>query len=423
LGTQRLQRNIRPRLRAAVASLAVSALLLGSASAAFAEEWHVHDGSCYEKVLICERKEQARHFHSEACYAPERILVCTETQQEAHSHTEACYAQTEKLSCGLEESEGHRHGEGCYETRRVLSCALPESAEHSHGDDCYTTVTDCVCSLPESEGHTHTAACFSVENTLLCPLEEGEGHTHTDACYRDGERVLSCGLEEGEEHTHGNGCYILKLSCTQPEGFAREVQHENPDKDLETEEDWLATLPTATEGEPRLTRLVSIARSQLGYEESRENYLIYSNGEHYGYSRYGEWYGIPYGEWCAMFVSFCLHYAGIEEDVFPQDKATVTWMWALQDMGLYVDRAEHREFSPQPGDLVFFLVEGYALGPGHVGIVTEADDDGRLLVIEGNHGGVVTELQYWQSDFTIAGYGVMPGELREELTKYEAGKG
>ena len=36
------------------------------------------------------------------------------------------------------------------------------------------------------------------------------------------------------------------------------------------------------------------------------------------YTRYGDWYGNPYGSWDVMFVAFCQHYAGIPEDVIPQ---------------------------------------------------------------------------------------------------------
>lgn len=36
-----------------------------------------------------------------------------------------------------------------------------------------------------------------------------------------------------------------------------------------------------------------------------------------GITRYGQWYGNPYGEWSAMFMLFCLNYAGVPEDVVP----------------------------------------------------------------------------------------------------------
>ena len=56
--------------------------------------------------------------------------------------------------------------------------------------------------------------------------------------------------------------------------------------------------------------LVAIAVSQIGYHESYANYAVSESGQKNGYTRYGDWYGFPYGDWCAMFISFCMHYAG-----------------------------------------------------------------------------------------------------------------
>lgn len=57
-----------------------------------------------------------------------------------------------------------------------------------------------------------------------------------------------------------------------------------------------------------------MAESQLGYAASTRNYIVDEAGGMHGYTRYGAWYGSPYGEWCAMFASFCLHYAACQED-------------------------------------------------------------------------------------------------------------
>ena len=412
-----IQQKGRYSLRTTLSVCLSAVMLLSSTTAAFAERWHVHNGACYEKVLTCGQEEQESHVHTDACYTQEKELVCTQTEQEAHSHSDACYADTPVLTCLLPEGEGHCHGEACFVTRSVLTC----TEEHSHSESCYTAVTELTCLLPEGEGHRHTQECYTTERACICGLEETPGHRHTEACYRLRETMLACGLEAGDGHTHSEACYTLKLTCKQPEGFPVAVDHENPDKDLETEEDWLATLPKFEPDVPRLTRLLAIVNSQIGYHDSGDNVVVYSDGSRSGYSRYGEWYGIPHGEWCAMFLSFCLHYAGIEEDVFPRDHATVTWMWTLQELGLYVDRWEHRDFCPQPGDLIFFMVDDCVIGPGHVGIVIEADDNGFLWVVEGNHGNEVAQISYWQSDWSIAGYGIMPGELREELAQYEAG--
>ena len=59
--------------------------------------------------------------------------------------------------------------------------------------------------------------------------------------------------------------------------------------------------------------LVSVAKTQLGYEQSEKNFEIDpADGVTLRYySRYGQSYGNPYGEWDVMFLSYCLKYAGI----------------------------------------------------------------------------------------------------------------
>ena len=38
------------------------------------------------------------------------------------------------------------------------------------------------------------------------------------------------------------------------------------------------------------------------------DYIVKEDGKTTdGYTRYGDWYGVPYGDWCAMFASFCIH--------------------------------------------------------------------------------------------------------------------
>ena len=39
-----------------------------------------------------------------------------------------------------------------------------------------------------------------------------------------------------------------------------------------------------------------MAESQLGYAASTRNYIVDEAGGMHGYTRYGAWYGSPYGE-------------------------------------------------------------------------------------------------------------------------------
>ena len=139
--------------------------------------------------------------------------------------------------------------------------------------------------------------------------------------------------------------------------------------DVEDASYWETTIPDLSDCETWAEKLLAVAQSQLGYKESVLNFTVGPDGEHKGYTRYGAWNGNPYGDWCAMFVSFCLNYAGIEnnEDVIPYSENCQTWVAKLakifEDPDTYI---------PEPGDIVFFDQSGsdYA---DHVGIVSDVE--------------------------------------------------
>ena len=116
------------------------------------------------------------------------------------------------------------------------------------------------------------------------------------------------------EHTHDEGC---ENPCPLTEHTHNLLCYTNKDADLETQLDWqkmFADYPyTASVRE----NLVGIAKMQVGYTESIHNFEVGDDGIRRGYTRYGAWYGAPYSDWSAMFVSFCLHYAGADPEEFP----------------------------------------------------------------------------------------------------------
>lgn len=148
--------------------------------------------------------------------------------------------------------------------------------------------------------------------------------------------------------------------------------------------------------------LLNIARSQLGYEESKLNFIIDDEGNRQGYTRYGAWYRASYSEWCAMYVSFCLNYAEIPETVVPREANCEKWIRALSPEGLYVSAAH---YAPQPGDLIFFDWEQDG-NVDHVGLV-EAAGEGTITTIEGNSRGGVRRNEYRADNNVIAGYGLL----------------
>lgn len=124
--------------------------------------------------------------------------------------------------------------------------------------------------------------------------------------------------------------------------------------------------------------------------------VLYCARQWIGYSRwddpepgtvFGRWYaklvddpyfgesGIPY---CAMFVSYCLNWAGFEAAGLPG--AYVPWILsANSDAGRLVANEE-----AQPGDLVMFDWQGDGVAD-HISIVEENHpDEGWMQTIEGN---------------------------------------
>lgn len=136
-----------------------------------------------------------------------------------------------------------------------------------------------------------------------------------------------------------------------------------------------------------IARLIEVAEGELGYEEL-------PNTE----SKYGIWYGIPDGHWCAMFVTWCAHYAGIDTSVIPfYCSCSVGWEW-FQNQG----RAGFKgEYIPKAGDVIFFLSNG----AGHTGIVTGCDGN-IVYTIEGNTSDMVARRSYPLDYSTITGYGI-----------------
>ena len=237
--------------------------------------------------------------------------------------------------------------------------------EHVHGGTCYDNYV-LSCGQEESQGHTHSDECFDENGQLVCSLPETPGHTHTEACYTGN---LIC---QKEEHTHTLSCYA------------------DPDADVEDAAVWERTLPALTGNWAE--DVAAIARSQMGYTQSLHNYQVAEDGTVLFYSRYGQWYGEPYGKWDALFVSFCLHYANVPETAFPQSADCAAWVEALRDQGLY-----SVAWTPNPGDLIFF--------DDTVGVVIDCSN-GTVTVIVGDTS--VYTLTLSLSDPEIQGYGTLP---------------
>lgn len=72
---------------------------------------------------------------------------------------------------------------------------------------------------------------------------------------------------------------------------------------------------------------------------------------HY-YSRYGQSYGNPYGEWDVMFLSYCLKYAGIPQSAIPQEASVLSLRSSMSDMDWLLDGEDGS--AANVGDIVIY---------------------------------------------------------------------
>lgn len=410
---------------------------------------HRHTAGCYALP--------EEHTHAEGCYTSVRgNLVCGE-----HVHTDACYTETAVLACGLEESEEHRHDESCYETSRELTCGI--DSDHSHTDACYEweQVLSCdlptepaedaqpvlVCTKPEIVLHRHTPDCFDADGKLICGQTQILEHRHSDACFETvakpvdtgtltctdtahvhtarcyGTWELVCGQEEHthseackpeetvfcgkDAHTHGEACRDEngELVCGTEEHTHSLACYADPDADVETAELWEQTFAGVTLTGNWRQDTLAIAETQLGYTESTKNYVVAEDGETVkGYTRYGAWCEEPYGDWNVMFLTFCLHYAGVEG--VPSDRDCGGWVTSWADA--FEPAQSH---TPAVGDLVLFDRDGDGTAD-RAGLVAQITDSG-FAAMEGDAEDAVRLLTYGADDPGILGYINLPEGPKE----------
>ena len=208
---------------------------------------------------------------------------------------------------------------------------------------------------------------ITIANSASCGYEE---HKHTQECMQ--EDALTCALVE---HIHNTGCYS------------------NPKSDTETALDWQKLFATYPYTNDLRKDLVGIAKTQVGYAESQLNFEA-DDGARHGYTRYGAWYGAPYNDWSAMFVSFCLSYAGANATEFPNSSGAAMMAELWKSKGKYIPAGD---YIPKSGDIVFF-------NNNTAGIVAEVFNS-AFYVIRGDIQDKVTNEMMLLSDPSIIGWG------------------
>ena len=302
-------------------------------------EEHEHTADCYPLVLVCGYEEGQPEDDTSA--APEEDSALDESFDVPepvfvpHVHTDDCYqdvvTEVPVLTCYQEE---HLHTDDCFDPEDgTLLCGLFEHT-HSEEEGCYTmeyeTTRELVCGYEEGElveeapSACTDAAAFADAEAVLPAADEAPQpaepvlHHHTEACYApDYTAAPLCGLEE---HHHTVNCLADPLA------------------DVEDESDWLAKTNTALSGNWSAD-LLAVAQSQLGYTQSEKNFeLDTDDGQTVRhYTRYGQWYGNPYGSWDVMFLSYCLNYAGIPQSAIPQRAGTQALRSDLRATGYLMD--------------------------------------------------------------------------------------
>lgn len=287
---------------------------------------HHHTSDCYEEQEVLTCGIESDHVHQDYCYDQETgELLCTE-----HEHTDDCYTLEEVLVCGQEEGEPEETDDGA---------ALYDMDENSAEES-------------DSAEEPETAADPEPEKEATKPETDDEidtgytVHHHTAECYG---KVLICGKEE---HEHTAACLV------------------NPNAEIDAEYD--AKTPARTDAD-WAEDMVLVARSQLGYTESKAD--VDEDGN--GYTMYADQYykdkPMVYADWDSTFVAYCLYHAGVPQDIIPQYASISALRGELARMNSEYYTDDPQDFGGiLPGDIVMYK---NAEGRETIGVVSDAAVD------------------------------------------------
>lgn len=396
-------------------------------------EEHQHTAACYEKVLTCgyeEGEPETPVTSSDSSTDPVSAYSAAEPEEPEEP------VQTEPETIWVP----HEHTDACYEEHRVLTCY---QEEHEHTDDCFDEYGALICGEFE---HIHDDSCYTTEYELVCGLDEGELVEEPNPAYQEmpaSRPVVDLPTESAETtpdepvlHHHTDACYTEELVCTIPEHHHTVECLADTQADVETAEEWQAAANVALNGN-WAEDLLTVAKSQLDYQQSDKNFKLDVEDQQVlrGYSRYGAWYGNPYGAWDVMFLSYCLHFAGVPQTVVPQRAGVMALHSDLRGSQWLTDADGS---TARPGDIVIYntltteqvavdessygialldldedpdtaaqltasepQVDTRTVTTETVGVVSAVDPDaGTLTVISGNVDGKVAEVSAAMSDVT-----------------------
>ncbi|MFT4105624.1 MAG: peptidoglycan-binding protein [Lacrimispora sp.] len=155
-----------------------------------------------------------------------------------------------------------------------------------------------------------------------------------------------------------------------------------------------------------LDNFVSIALNENGIVEKYDNL-----------TKYGDWYGMDGEPWCAMFVSWCAHQAGLLATA--NNANGIIPKYAAVSTGLHWYKRKSRfgakgSYLPRYGDILFLKNDA-----SHTAITVGYDErTNKIYTIEGNLSNKVCKVWRYADDSRITGYGVngsnSPGYILED---------
>ena len=253
-------------------------------------------------------------------------------------------------TCGLEE---HRHTPECVaETILICGYDLPKTTVDESVTEFpeeTTAVPEETTAVPEETTAVPEETTIVPEETTAVPEETTAVPEETTAVPEETVSVID-ETDAGLNHTHTEACYKIVYSCVLKEHTHKISCYSDPSADIETAEDWEATLPSDL-GVYWSENMARIAMSQIGVRESEKNYILGEDGEtKQGITRYGQWYGNPYGDWSAMFAAFCLHYSDVPQDAIPWSPGVDNMMQLCADKEIL---SQPDEYIGMNGNILF----------------------------------------------------------------------
>ena len=266
-------------------------------------------------------------------------------------------------------------------------------------------VDELVVSVKADQASAFAGQSISATVTIsggLAPYSVKATLTNGDGSTAENETVLETAGSTSISATaiYGTATFTVSVTDALNNTASDSAQSRIATYERESEADWKATFKNVELTGDWREDVLAIARTQIGYHESTSDFIIDAEGNMKGYTRYGDWYGVEHEDWCAMFVAFCLNYAGVSRSDYPWDAGCEVFRGNVKYRGAYESAGE---YVPQPGDLIFFEDDEYRNKAGHIGVVENVSET-TVYTIEGNSANEVRRKSYSLNDSSIMGY-------------------